>query len=357
MANKSELGANKDPQKTNFQQLNFLEFQFFVTLSIIFIPMGIIVNILIIYAFSQKRLNVPKQHRYYYILVAIADLLAIIGRQLLLLFLGIGLYALSGYSIKYYFSTFSLFHCLFSYNMWAFGEMVSNYTMTVFCIERFISVSFPLHAKSWITFKRVVISHCFVVIPLTAYEHFHMIMTHNVVKSSSSVVGVKCGTDASIPEVVIFTWINNVVLKYGHMAIALIFNILLIINIRRASLTRIKLMKNTQSESEISDQVSRAEVSTAIIILLSSFVTIAVWVPQSVFSQIKYVLGNMAVSDPAIKSSTLYTICEKGYEFASSGLVISHVINFWILAFRMRAFRNIILFRSATVSSRQSTSL
>ena len=356
MANNISSGGRKTSQTATFTPLDFIEFVFYVDIPIIFVPMGILVNILILYAFSTRRLNVARQHRYYYIVTAIGDILAVIGRYLLLSFLGNGLYALSGYSIQYYFSTFSLFHCLFSYNMWAVGEMVSNYTMSVFCIERFLSVSFPLHAKSWITFKRAVISHCMLLLPLTVYEVFHMVMTHTLIKSSSTAVGFKCGTDSTLPYIVTFTWINNFVLKYGHMVTSFIFNILLIINIRRGNFARQKLMSNASAISAKSEQVSRSEIGTTIIILLASFVTIVVWVPHSVFGQMNYILGNMAIDDPAIKSSSLYNFIQEWYSLSYTGLLFSHVTNFWILAFRMRAFRNLILCHSVTYFSRQSTS-
>ncbi len=357
MNSNKTIETSKPSSSSKFIPLDFLEIIFYVYIPLIFVPVGLIGNILIIFAFSKKSLNVPKQHRYYYILTAIGDCVAIIGRQLLLTFLGQGLYALSNYTIIFYISTFSVGNCLFSYNAYGVGEMISNYTMAVFCIERFICIKFPLKAKSLINFKRVVISHFIIVAPLTLYEIFHITLTHNLVPTSSGPIPQKCGTDESLPYVVIMTLINNFVLKYGHMFISFIFNILLIIYIRKAQILRKKLLSNTTNDSSKVNVLSNSEITTAIIILLSSIVSLISWVTHSVLSQTEYILGNIAVENPAIKSGWLYKLCDKGYNLAKSILIFGHVINFWVLILKMKSFRNIIFFRYSALSSKFSSSI
>ena len=340
MANVNQTTPTAENGIQTFAPFNTQRLIFFAYAPIIFGPMSIIVNIWIIFVFCKRSVKVPSHHRFMYLTIAVADIMAGVGRQIMLVWLGDGLLIVSGNKVIYYFSLLSDFNCVISQTIWAVGETISGYTMLVFCVERYLSISRPLKVKILFSFKRTLLYMFILQFPIQVYVFSYNILIFRPVESVGTAAGKRCTGDLKISYALTLLTINHLVLKYGHMLPTFIVNVLLLMSIRQANKKRIKLIKGMSQSETVTE---KREIATAIIILLASFVTAIAWVPESFFSGSNFLLGTLAINSPDIKTWPFFLFVGEWHAISLCWLVFSHVFNFYIYLAKMPQFRKALI--------------
>ena len=145
-----------------FKLLTILGYvSFYVPL--IFAPIGIVLNILIIIIYSSFSLETKNTTRLYYISIAISELGTLIFKDVWFSFLGIGLdFVFNGHNPLGDLDSSSLsspyWICPLNAFLWYFFEIIANNTFVILELERLGALYFPLQTRSVFTMKKALIA-------------------------------------------------------------------------------------------------------------------------------------------------------------------------------------------------------
>ena len=87
------------------------------------LPVSLLGNALILCAFGRRAFHVPLHHRYFYVCIALGDILAVLGMHGLFIVAGDGLYWLSRGRLALYPDRRSVLLCRLARILWKAGEL------------------------------------------------------------------------------------------------------------------------------------------------------------------------------------------------------------------------------------------
>ena len=126
----------------------------------LFIPLGIVFNLLIFLIFLKLPLGTPST-RVYYIVMAFGEFGTVLVKDLWFFWLGVGWPTVAWDTLgplNPHSEHFNIWYCKLVIFMWFALEMPANLTFVVFAIERVIALYFPLKALFLFTQKRAMIT-------------------------------------------------------------------------------------------------------------------------------------------------------------------------------------------------------
>ena len=130
---------------------------------LIFAPIGIVLNILIIIIYSRFSLDTKNTTVFYYISIASSELGTLIFKDLWFGFFGIGWdFVFNGHNPFGYLDSSSLsspsWICPLNAFLWYFFEIIANNTFVILELERLGALYFPLQTRNIFTMKKALIS-------------------------------------------------------------------------------------------------------------------------------------------------------------------------------------------------------
>ena len=126
----------------------------------LFIPLGIVFNLLIFLIFIKLPLGTPST-RVYYIAMAFGELGTVLVKDFWFFWLGVGLPSVAWDTLgplNPHSDLINIWYCKLIIFLWFALEMPANLTFVVFAIERVIALYFPLKALFLFTQKRAIIT-------------------------------------------------------------------------------------------------------------------------------------------------------------------------------------------------------
>ena len=119
---------------------------------------GIPANIVLIIAMWQIRNTIGKSAIVYYIAIAIGDINILLWRHVLNMWIENAIATVAGTRDTLYIARSSAAMCKFSRFIWFASETTSNWSLTVFSMEKLVAISNPLKTRGIFTQRRAILS-------------------------------------------------------------------------------------------------------------------------------------------------------------------------------------------------------
>jgi hypothetical protein len=236
--------TNTMPSLSSIHVVEFYLFPFIFTI-------GTVCNILTFIVMRRKRMR--HQSTYFYMAVlAIADELVLICGCL-----NFWVYI---YTTKTLLIVSALLCKIISVGLYATFHF-SVWMVVTMTIERFIAVSYPLQASSWCTVKRAKIATIIIAF-LILCINFHFLFTHTLVKVSEVPIGCKPIQPFEAFVEKIWPWIDASVYSVVPFSLLIVFNILIVHNLIKATKKIDKINKsNLKSQKNRSRDEKKSKTS------------------------------------------------------------------------------------------------
>lgn len=201
------------------------------TYPIIF-SIGTICNILTFIVMRRKRMRHQSTYFYMAVLALTDEIVLMLGCLNYWIYLktGINLALLSSFSCKL---TCMLFYATLHFSVWM---------VVIMTIERFIAVALPLQALHLCTVKRAKLAVSMLSIIILAIN-FHFMFTHSLNEDTNCTT---LNTDYENFMNKIWTWIDASIYSFVPLGLLILFNILIVNNLLKASKDREKMNSTTQ---------------------------------------------------------------------------------------------------------------
>ena len=137
-------GSNESARDTTFlvrtEELALAVRVFLIGFEPVLILVGLIGNALVLIIMPRKTVMAAKSAKFYYMLLAFADLMDIIIGWLLRSFISETMYIYTNGSFHFELYKQSSFTCKLFFGLWTFFETISDYTLVAMGIERIIAL-------------------------------------------------------------------------------------------------------------------------------------------------------------------------------------------------------------------------
>lgn len=221
--------------KTVLKYTNLIHFLMMTYSDTLCSVISIFTNIFVLVIFMQRSAasKVGKTVRFYYVLIAIADIICVLDIRLIFSFAYLGLeWATKGkyflWMIKYH-----SIYCkiiLYVYNV---SEQVSGFALVLFSLERVIVINFPFFSRRLVTYKRVVMLNVLVHLLIMI---FNTHMLYATVVLPTAVEYYMCLPDGNAEIFESLYWYTMGFQNYGlPTLLVIILDIILIVKIRKQS--------------------------------------------------------------------------------------------------------------------------
>lgn len=236
--NNSELNTSVEDSSSyeSLRKNHIVEYYVFPFIFII----GTVCNFLTVLVMRRKKMR--HQSTYFYMAVlAIADeMVLVVGC------LNYWIYLVFGQNITIMSELSCKLACLLLYATLHFGVWI----VVIMTIERFIAVALPLQANRLCTVKRAKMSTSILALIILAIN-FHFLFTHSLIKRNNE---RGCQTKSELFEffmLKIWTWIDASIYSFIPLTLLVIFNILIVHNLIKASKNIGKLNSNANTKNKM----------------------------------------------------------------------------------------------------------
>ncbi|RNA34905.1 FMRFamide receptor-like [Brachionus plicatilis] len=236
VTNKNDSLEVIEPAIKSAKQEHIVEF---ILLPFIFL-VGTVCNFLTVLVMRRKKMRHQSTYFYMAVLAVADEMVLMIGclNYWFYLFMNINIMIISEYFCK--------LACLLLYGMFHFCVWI----VVIMTIERFIAVALPLQANRLCTVKRAKL-YTLVLVCIIFLINIHFLFSHSVFKrNNSDELGCQPkNTQFEFLMLKIWPWIDASIYSFVPLSLLIIFNILIIHNLIKASKSIEKLNSSSSSSS------------------------------------------------------------------------------------------------------------
>ena len=292
------------------------------------ILIGVLGNLIILIVFILQRVSVAHSIRFYYIILAISDLISLLTYHLDQ-FLSKGIETLSNGKLRFDTDTGSDFLCGGNRYIFYLSETLGNYFYLMFTIERIFAIRFPFTLQKYFSRNRSTLIIAVLVV-FHGFAYVTLFFTFGLVKEGKL---VRCITsnDRHLRNAIYQAFI----VPNSHFIPIIansIFNVILINIIRTAIDKRAELMEL----ASLSEQQKAKEVSITNTIAIVQLIHFIIYFPSGLLWLLRAI---MEITHFDKLNPDSYEAIYNGSRLALSLTSLGHAANFFIYFVKMPAFR------------------
>ena len=295
-------------------------------------------NIAVLLGMTRVKHGFSSSVRFYYSVIAIAELVVVGCYYLVGDFLETGIaYLVSGgafYPILTYNAT--NWSCKLLNALWMGPEYLCGWTFVCLGVERVIAVTWPLRAKRLLTLRFSVLLETTVNLLVLVGFLVLLCIDYKIDPQYG------CWYDFSLPFTQFYIMLEETIPLVSSF-ISLGISIYLVVTVARSMLMR--------SHISSGGRISAREVSSVATLMLLDVVHLIVYIPDSIFYWMySFTVVNPSALDNSL-SFTIYRLADLTDEF----ILIPHTLTFFIHFFRSSAFRKALFGKCLFKNAHQET--